>query len=78
MQQEITSMKKTRISEGWYFKNISNNHAISFIPGISISKKERKAFIQVITSDYVLSLHAVYFLLRILGKETSGNDQQVR
>lgn len=36
------------------------------------------AFIQVITRDYVLSLHAVYFLLRILGKETSGNDQQVR
>lgn len=37
--------------EGWYFKNTGGNIGISFIPGISISKKERKAFIQVITND---------------------------
>lgn len=37
--------------EGWYFKNTSGNIGISFIPGISISKKERKAFIQVITNE---------------------------
>jgi len=37
--------------EGWYFKNINNKYGISFIPGISINKQERKAFIQVITND---------------------------
>ena len=35
--------------EGWYFKNTTKNDAISFIPGININGKERKAFIQVIT-----------------------------
>jgi hypothetical protein len=37
--------------EGWYFKNINDKNAISFIPGISINRNERKAFIQVITND---------------------------
>jgi hypothetical protein len=37
--------------EGWYYKNTSDNISISFIPGISINKNERKAFIQVITND---------------------------
>ena len=37
--------------EGWYFKNTNTNHSISFIPGININKKEKKAFIQVITKD---------------------------
>ena len=37
--------------EGWYFKNTRDNISISFIPGISINKNERKAFIQVITND---------------------------
>jgi len=36
--------------EGWYFKNTNKSEGISFIPGISINKKERKAFIQVITN----------------------------
>ena len=36
--------------EGWYFKNTNKKEGISFIPGISINKKERKAFIQVITN----------------------------
>ncbi len=35
--------------EGWYFKNTNTNHAISFIPGISIDEYEKKAFIQIIT-----------------------------
>lgn len=37
--------------EGWYYKNTSDNISISFIPGISINKNEKKAFIQVITND---------------------------
>lgn len=37
--------------EGWYFKNTNNNNGISFIPGININGKERKAFIQVITMN---------------------------
>ena len=37
--------------EGWYFKNIGKDEGISFIPGISISSKEKRCFIQVITND---------------------------
>lgn len=37
--------------EGWYFKNINNKKAISFIPGISLDGKNKKAFIQVITNN---------------------------
>ena len=36
--------------EGWYFKNTNNNEGISFIPGININYKDKKAFIQVITN----------------------------
>ena len=43
--------------EGWYFKNTNNNISISFIPGINIDEKEKKAFIQVITdkSSYFIN-----------------------
>lgn len=37
--------------EGWYFKNSNAEKSISLIPGISINKKEKKAFIQVITNQ---------------------------
>lgn len=37
--------------EGWYFKNTNNKNGISFIPGININVQDKKAFIQVITSD---------------------------
>lgn len=37
--------------EGWYFKNTNNEKNISFIPGINIENKDRKAFIQVITNN---------------------------
>jgi len=37
--------------EGWYFKNTIKDTGISFIPGISITKEGKKAFIQVITND---------------------------
>ena len=40
-----------RYFEGWYFKNSNNKDGISFIPGISIDRQEKKAFIQVITND---------------------------
>lgn len=36
--------------EGWYFKNVGDSNAISFIPGINIDEKNKKAFIQVITN----------------------------
>lgn len=38
--------------EGWYFKNTNNKTAISFIPGININDREKKAFIQVITTKF--------------------------
>lgn len=37
--------------EGWYFKNTNPENGISFIPGININDKGKKAFIQVITND---------------------------
>lgn len=37
--------------EGWYFKNTNNVEGISFIPGINIDDKDKKAFIQVITNN---------------------------
>jgi len=37
--------------EGWYFKNTNSDNGISFIPGINIDRKQKKAFIQVITND---------------------------
>lgn len=38
--------------EGWYFKNIDDKNGISFIPGISMDKNNKKAFIQVITNNF--------------------------
>ncbi len=37
--------------EGWYYKNTNSNEGIAFIPGINIDKKDRNAFIQVITRN---------------------------
>lgn len=37
--------------EGWYFKNTNKKESISFIPGININGKYKKAFIQIITND---------------------------
>ena len=37
--------------EGWYIKHTNNKIGISFIPGIHINKKEKKAFIQIITNN---------------------------
>lgn len=43
--------KNNRYFEGWYFKNTTSKDCISFIPGINIEGKTKKAFIQVITNN---------------------------
>lgn len=50
-QGEEKLKKNKNYFEGWYFKNSINNKGISFIPGININKRKKKAFIQVITTD---------------------------
>lgn len=44
------SLKKDKYFEGWYFKQVSANreHVLSFIPGVSFTKNDKHAFIQVI------------------------------
>lgn len=44
------NLKKTNYFEGWYFKNVSldKNMIYSFIPGVSLDKKDPHAFIQII------------------------------
>lgn len=44
------SLNKNRYFEGWYFKQVSkdNEHVLSFIPGVSLTKTDKHAFIQVI------------------------------
>ncbi len=45
-------LKKNKIYfEGWYYKNTCDKYGISFIPGISINKREKKSFIQIITNN---------------------------
>ena len=62
-------MKKNKTYfEGWYFKNTNGKEGISFIPGISINKKERHAFIQVITKNY--SCYIKYDINRFNFSET--------
>lgn len=48
-QGQIYLNKNKKYFEGWYFKNTYNGNSISFIPGININEKNKKAFIQVIT-----------------------------
>jgi hypothetical protein len=44
------NLNKNRYFEGWYFKHVSANrdHVFSFIPGVSLTKTDKHAFIQVI------------------------------
>ena len=42
--------------EGWYFKNTNKENGISFIPGINITDKGKKAFIQIVTKTLNLAL----------------------
>ena len=50
-QGERRLTKNKKYFEGWYFKNTNSENGISFIPGINIEGKNKKAFIQVITKD---------------------------
>lgn len=50
-QGEKYLSKNKNYFEGWYFKNTNHKNVISFIPGININRKEKKAFIQIITID---------------------------
>lgn len=50
-QGERKLTKNKNYFEGWYFKNTNSENGISFIPGINIEGKNKKAFIQVITKD---------------------------
>lgn len=54
------SLNRKSYFEGWYFKQVSENldHVYAFIPGISLNKNDRHAFIQIINgisgeTDYV-------------------------
>jgi len=44
------NLKKKNYFEGWYFKHVSGdmNHVYSFIPGVSLTRENPHAFIQVI------------------------------
>ena len=44
------NLKKNNYFEGWYYKHVSGdqNHVYSFIPGVSLTKNNPHAFIQVI------------------------------
>jgi tocopherol cyclase len=53
-------LKKKNYFEGWYFKHVSRNqeHVYSFIPGISLTRKDPHSFIQIINgisgeTDYI-------------------------
>lgn len=50
-QGEKYLKKNDSYFEGWYFKNTNGKDGISFIPGISIDKNGKKAFIQIITNN---------------------------
>lgn len=54
------SLKKTPYFEGWYYKNITvdNKITLSIIPGVSITKEDPHAFIQVIENIY----HKTYYI----------------
>jgi len=54
------NLRKKNYFEGWYFKHVSQNldHVWSFIPGVSLTKSDPHAFIQVINgitgeSEYI-------------------------
>lgn len=50
-QGEKFLKKNKNYFEGWYFKQVSSNRQIAFIPGINIQNGVKLAFIQVITRD---------------------------
>lgn len=56
------NLKKRKYFEGWYFKHVSHDlkHVWSFIPGISITKKDPHSFIQVINGITGESVYVTY------------------
>jgi tocopherol cyclase len=66
------SLKKKNYFEGWYFKQVSHdlNHVWSFIPGVSLNRKDSHAFIQVINGISGESEYITYSL-----KDFSWNDK---
>lgn len=59
--------KNKNYFEGWYFKNTNKDEGISFIPGININDKHKKAFIQIITntSSYYINYNINDFKFNI-------------
>lgn len=49
------NIRKRKYFEGWYFKMVTKDKAytLSFIPGISLNKEHKHAFIQVILKDSI-------------------------
>jgi len=56
------NIKSLNYFEGWYFKNVSAglDNVLSFIPGISLAKGDRHAFIQVIDGITCKSEYVTY------------------
>lgn len=56
------NLKKKKYFEGWYFKHVSHDlkHVWSFIPGISLTKKDPHSFIQVINGITGESVYVTY------------------
>lgn len=74
-QGEKYLTKNKNYFEGWYFKNSNAEEVISFIPGIHINDKERKAFIQIITNhqsyyvnyklqDFIFHVHPFFIQIK--------------
>lgn len=61
--QGIRKSNSSRYFEGWYFKQTSEDESsvISFIPGISINKKDPHSFVQCIYRDAEDNLETSYF-----------------
>lgn len=54
------SLSKTPYFEGWYYKNVTDDHkcSVSIIPGVSITEEDPHAFIQIIENKH----HKTYYV----------------
>ena len=70
------SSSRRRYFEGWYFKHVSaaNDQVYSFIPGISLSKEMKHAFIQVING---LTGEVFYFEYPVNAFSASKRDLHI-
>lgn len=75
------NFKRNNYFEGWYFKHVAKNgqHVFSFIPGISLNKHDKHAFIQFIDglsgqTEYVrFPLSAFRYSTKKLEVQIEGN-----